>query len=434
MKIISKTVKIIIAATLFLSFSLTNTKLSSYTGTGPTVVEASLQSDLDQVQQRLAEITKQKQDLQKRIKDQKSLQGQYASEINKLQDEVDLLDLQISEKKLKIDELALQIDILADKIEQTESSIIDSEIYIKDLEDETDARLSDMYVEQKVLPADVAIVFTSSSTDGFIKGAQYRKAIQEDINNTLEELNTMQKNLEDEKKHQEEDKVQLEKDKAVLDEEKIALEVDMATYTQQKSYYNSLINKSQGEVKSSESDLSELSKEEQDLQAKLEYLKQQIFKSVGSIPSGSRILAGTILGFEGMTGVATGPHLHFMTSYNGVLGNPCSYLSLKSLRNTICGVGNPKITIWPMGGTPWLTSGYGWRNGSFHSAVDLASGTGNAPIYAAHDGWIVYGNDGACSWYRGQYPCNGAGANYARICENKSNCNQGLQTMYFHLQ
>lgn len=434
MKIFADTVKIILTTVLLLGFSLTNIPFSKQTGLGPIIVEAGLQEDLDKVQQRLAEVIKEKQGLQKKINDEKSLQGQYASEINKLQNEVNLLDLQISEKKLKIDELALQIDILQSKIEETESSIIDSEVYIKDLEVETDGRLKDMYMEQKVLTADVAIVFTSSSTDGFIKNAQYKKAIQEDINNTLEELNTTKKNLEDEKKQQETDKVQLEKDKTVLDEERKSLEVDLTSYSQQKSYYNNLLNKSQGEVKSSESDLSELSKEEQELQAKLELLKQQIFKSVGSIPNGSRVLAGTIIGFEGKTGVATGPHLHFMTSYNGALGNPCSYLTLKTLRNTICGVGNPKITTWPMAGSPWLTSGYGYRNGSFHNAIDIASGSSNTPIYASHDGWIVYGNDGACSWYKGKYPCYGAGANYARICEDKTNCNKGLQTMYFHLK
>ncbi len=434
MKIFNKLSKIILTSALLLVFSLANIHLTNNVGLGPVKVEAGLQDDLDKVQQRLAEVIKEKQGLQKKIKDQKSLQGQYSSEIKKLQDEVDLLDLQISEKKLKIDELALQIDILQTKIEETESSIIDSEVYINDLEIETDGRLKDMYMEQKVLTADVAIVFTSSSTDGFIKNAQYKKAIQEDINNTLEELDLTKKNLENEKTQQQDDKNQLEKDKAVLDAEKSSLETDLTSYSEQKSYYNNLLNKSQGEVKSSESDLSNLSKEEQELQAKLELLKQQIFKSFGSIPNGARILAGTQIGWEGMTGVATGPHLHFMVSYNGVQGNPCSYLTLKTLRNTICGVGNPKITTWPMGGTPTLTSGYGYRNGSFHNAIDLASGTGNAPIYAAHDGWIQFGNDGACSWYRGSYPCNGAGAKYAIICEDKTNCSKGLKTMYLHMK
>ncbi|HEC66581.1 MAG TPA: hypothetical protein ENI23_15000, partial [bacterium] len=149
---------------------------------GPNIVQAGLQEDLEEVQERLAELKKQKQDLNSKINSENELQGDYSGEIGRLQAEVQLLDIEISEKKLRIDELALTIELLEKKIEETESFIIDSKISILDLEKETDEGLTNMYIEQKVLPGSISLIFTSSSTTNFIKNAQYKQSIQEDIN------------------------------------------------------------------------------------------------------------------------------------------------------------------------------------------------------------------------------------------------------------
>lgn len=42
-----------------------------------------------------------------------------------------------------------------------------------------------------------------------------------------------------------------------------------------------------------------------------------------SLQSGSQVLRGTVIGYEGSTGFSTGPHLHFEIRYNGVPQNPC---------------------------------------------------------------------------------------------------------------
>ena len=46
------------------------------------------------------------------------------------------------------------------------------------------------------------------------------------------------------------------------------------------------------------------------------------------VSSGQIVSAGQLIGRTGATGVATGDHLHFGISYNGVYVNPCNYVNL----------------------------------------------------------------------------------------------------------
>ena len=47
-----------------------------------------------------------------------------------------------------------------------------------------------------------------------------------------------------------------------------------------------------------------------------------------SVSAGQIVSAGQYIGATGATGVATGDHLHFGISYNGVYVNPCNYVPL----------------------------------------------------------------------------------------------------------
>jgi peptidoglycan hydrolase CwlO-like protein len=433
----AKLKRIFIAVIIILLVSFTSVPAVPSTSSlyfGPTKVEASLESDLKNVQDQLTNLKNQKKTLQNQINSEKNKQGQYSGQISTLTAQAELLDVEISEKQLKIDELSLSISILKQSIEETESDIIDSKSSIKELEEKTDVNLAQMYVEQKVVSNDISMVFSSGSTDNFLKNAQYKNAVQEDTNKTLSTLEQKKKDLETKKAELEKDSVQLEKDKALLDEQKNALLVDMTTYNEQKSYYNKLISDSKKAVDTNQKVLGGLTAEEQELLAKEELLQQQIFNSIKSIPNGARVLKGTIIGYEGCTGICTGPHLHFAVQYDGGWRNPCSALPYKTLVNATCGVSsNPLITRWPLNSNPYLTSGYRTSSRPTHNAIDLATHAGD-PIYATHDGWYIRGNDGACSGYYGSYPCNGSGANYVKICSDKNNCSNGLSTMYFHLQ
>lgn len=47
-----------------------------------------------------------------------------------------------------------------------------------------------------------------------------------------------------------------------------------------------------------------------------------------SVSNGTIVSAGQQIGLTGATGIATGDHLHFGISYNGVYVNPCLYVNL----------------------------------------------------------------------------------------------------------
>ncbi len=419
-----KTILILISASLLF-----------FTSVSP--IFANDQAALTEVQKKLAAIRKQQQDLKANINSEKAEASKYGAEIVKLNNEIRTLQLNVQEKELVIDELNIKIEMLENQIIETEEKIEQTAEEIGELEKETDKRLADMYLDLKSFDNSVNMVFASEGTSDFIKDGLYREAIQEETNKQLQALARKKTILEQDKEQLKQDKIQVDEDRSLLIEEKKALESNQTVLAQKRSKFEAMKRESDTAAAALALEYNSLSEEEKKLQAELELLKQRLFNSVNAINTGQWVKQGTIIGFEGNTGVSTGNHLHFMLRINGGgYLNACSYLPGRQLRNTYCGVATPTIHQWPMEGSISLTSPFGPRGGSYHYAIDLSSG-GSAPIYAAHDGFIAYGNDGACSWYRGAYPCNGAGANYAKITcpSNQPECGGiTIETGYWHLR
>lgn len=80
---------------------------------------------------------------------------------------------------------------------------------------------------------------------------------------------------------------------------------------------------------------------------------------------------------------------------------------------------------WPTNTPYYITTGYEYRWGSFHAAIDISVGWGS-PVYAANNG-TVYDAKGGC--IRGDITCNGGRGNYVIINHNIG----GYYTQYLHL-
>ena len=420
------------AVSVLLVFSLVFTMFSWY-GQLKGVSAQSLEEQLDEIEQELAEIAKQKQDVQGIIDSYNSEAASYSEQLNYYSARISLIDTEIAEKKIQIEQLELSIEILEEEIEVSTSVISQTEFDADFMQERVLERIMVMYVDYKT-GIGTTEIDASIETEDVFKKLQYKNVLIAQTQELINDFNQKLVDLEVEKTELERKKLELEADKEQVDEEKANLDSKRAELSQERQKFYNLQYQAYLNGQAASGEYNVLDDQESKARAQAELIKQQLFGSTGSIPNGSFVVAGTIIGYQGTTGISTGPHLHFVTRQNGQSVNPCSVLGGGPFGN--CS-GNGSMPYWPIQGTHYFTSGYGDRcyshNGSqrcnFHDGIDLAHPTASAPVYAAHDGWMYQGFD-PCGW---SSLCNGGGANYVIICENKDNCNEGNKSGYWHL-
>jgi len=383
----------------------------------PTPVAAGVLDDqLAAVERQLNSIRSEKNGLQTQINAQKNKIGAYSGEIGKLRGEMETLQISTSELDLEIQELELNIKISEEKISQKEKEISQHKESIYYLQDDAETRLFKGYMDFRTRGRNTLDFDQSKDVNTYFKDSQYRQIIQDIANASINTLLASKTQLQNDQTELSEKILEVRKSKAIVDEQKAQLTAKQYDLKKRIEKYYGDIYSVQGNIAGVQSSLNQVSEQEAKTQAQAEQLRQQIFKSFSSIANGRYVTKGTIIGRQGMTGLATGPHVHFLVKNNGTLYNPCTYLNGPG-----CG-GNGQLP-YPLKGSFSFTSGYGNRcyggRCSFHGAIDIASPTRNAPVYAVHDGYLQKGVD--------QY-----GGLYIIICQNKNNCNSGFQTGYWH--
>lgn len=413
---IKTSLKLIVILLITISF------ISSYT----IVVNATLQDDLLAVQKRLEEIRNQKTSIQNDINNQKNISNQYDAEISKLKLQIDLLDAQIQEKELVIQELNLQIDLLNQSIKTTEDEILTAETSIKTLEDETDQRMVDIYINEKTA-SQLNLFFSSQGTD-FIKYSVYQNSVQQETNNMVTELNAQREDLLAKKTVLEDSRLKVIASQTQLSEEKLTLTTSQSEYDQKRALFIQKRNAALNMANQYSTYYKNMTDQEKQAEAEQEAILRVIMARTEA-GNGVYVKTGTFVGAMGSTGNSTGPHLHFAVMVGSNIWtdtrNPCDYLPYNIYPgngdDNCDHKGNGSMGI-PLVPTGHLTSGYKpWYRPS-HLGLDISTGNNTTTnVVSAHDGYVYYG-----------YDAGGWGI-YAKVCADRY-CSSGIRTVYAHMR
>lgn len=380
-----------------------------------------LQEQLEELQTQIDEIQQSKENIQVEIEKNEQVINSYSSEAATIYEEILLFQKDIEQLELNIRELEITIEIIEEDIFEKQNEIEEKQKNITELEDQSNERIKSNYFNYRLFGSNDTFsdsFLNIDSVNTFFKDSQYKEIIQKQTNELMRELAILKTELESTKVELDAQLVELNKERDNLDIRRDDLAKQQDELLAKRDIYFREISAIQNTINNKELQILAFSEEEAQKLSEVDRITQQLFNSFAPTGEGDFVAAGKIIGRQGATGFATGPHLHFIVWENGSIQNPCSYLS---------GCVNSGTLSSPVDANPILTSGFGERcfswGGSdycdFHNGVDLVTSPWNGAIYAAHDGYIYKGVD--------EY-----GALYVILC-SESNCQSGIKTGYWHL-
>lgn len=385
-------------------------------------IGASLEDQLKKIEADLQKIQNEKEAAaQNKITDQRNI-TEFQRQIKELNSKVDELEFSIKQKELELQQLEIQIQLLEEEITKLELQIEDTKDEISILEKETDKRLLNMYLQQKLNISTSNSFFSSNGPSGLIKTDIYRQAVQEDTNIKLELLEEKRVQLERDQNKLEEDKISLDRSRRTIEETKILLDVQKTEIINQQAALQAKSREAQGRLNGYDELIAILASDEKELFKNQDAIKSQLLAR-NEVANGVPVTAGTFIGIEGNTGYSYGAHLHFGVSVNGAIQNPCSYLP----SGAYGGCGGNGTLIKPLSGGI-LTSGFRTSSRPTHNAIDISTG-GGGTVVAAHDGYAYFFFEPCPA---SAAVCNGGGAIVAKVCETDK-CASGISTVYYHL-
>ncbi|BCX13469.1 MAG: hypothetical protein KatS3mg085_001 [Candidatus Dojkabacteria bacterium] len=385
-----------------------------------------LEEQLKKLEEEIKKLEEEQNQIQSQIDNNNYLIAGYSSELSKLYGEISILDKEVDKLNLEIDQLEVQIEILQEEINKKLKEIDQTEKDVANLESETNERLKESYMGFRLYGDGLSgsdNILNLDNINDYFKSSQYKSIIQKDTNKLLTELARLKQELKIKKQELELKLLEVQKSKASIEIKKEDLVKKQSEVEAQMAVYYAQINTLNLTNQQNQAVFAVLEEEEIKKRAEAEKARQEILNNFTPFQEGTYVVAGTMIGRQGSTGFSTGPHLHFEVYYNGVNDNPCNYLP----SGVVAGCGWGSSLQWPLSGGIF-TSAYGNRcfyfggryECDFHYGIDVAASPWNAPVYAAHDGYLYKGVD--------KY-----GANYIIICENAACSNQGFKTAYWHL-
>ncbi len=422
---------LILLFTVLTPFNLFVVNADTVTIVSPEMVEkgvgadSSLEEQLKELERQIQALQNSKSSLQNQLNSNNYLIAGLNSQVSKIYGEAQIYQQEIDVLNLQIKALELNISELNSQITSKKTDIKKSEETITGLEKESSKRIRDSYYNFRMYGTTEAgsEVFVINNVNAYFKDSQYKEIIQSDTNSLMSRVAELKEELKTKKQELEDKLVEVKKNKDIIDVQMSDVRKKKDELDAKQAAYYAQINLIYIDNRNKQNSIQAFSQEEIIKKAQANKLQEQIFNSFNPVTPGEYVTAGKYIGNEGCTGLCTGAHLHFMVYYNNSLQNPCGFIP----SGIISGCGGNGSVQMPLHGPITFTSGYGnrcfqWGNQNycdFHNGIDIIGNPWNAPVYAAHDGYLFKGVDSY-------------GANYVIICSEK-NCRSGIKTGYWHL-
>ncbi|HEX9679347.1 MAG TPA: peptidoglycan DD-metalloendopeptidase family protein [Candidatus Saccharimonadales bacterium] len=287
--------------------------------------------------------------------------NQLQQKIATSQDHADSLHAQANTLKAKISQIQVEIDATQNRINLTDLKIKKLNHEITETETELEFQrgilaesIKELYKRGNVTT--IELLASSHSYSDFISQQEYLSRMKAAIEESAAKVEQLKEQLETEREQQQDLRDELEGQRQILNNQRAEQQAVLTATEGQEAKYQAILTGLKKQQAAAERALS-------------------AFIASGNFVNLGPISAGGVIGTVGNTGFSTGPHLHFeIRNPNGTVTNPHPFIN--------------SGWQWPAPGSPgliWQDYGVlsGWYVNGFHPGIDTGYAGGSVVAMAA---------------------------------------------------